>query len=305
LQAIFEGDECVEIATEGLEDVQAFLSDGKTVEEISQLADIRLKLNFKATARGHLSKCSSVSMRLPASYPDAPPEVTADPEIGEELQVEMAEILSDAAGQECLYQLVQLVKDHTGEHLNANADPDGEMSGDGEIGVAQESDEGGVADCGRVSGEACDDASASKCAIEIIHGEASVEKKSTFQSHLAFIDEVDQVSKVMDQLLAVSKLRHATHNIMAYRILSKGGSGYIQDYDDDGETAAGGRLMHLLQIVDAQNVIVVVSRWYGGVKLGPARFSHINNSARKLLEKCGCITQTKDATRKKVSKKQY
>jgi putative IMPACT (imprinted ancient) family translation regulator len=30
----------------------------------------------------------------------------------------------------------------------------------------------------------------------------------------------------------------------------------LQDYDDDGETAAGGRLLHLLQIVDAINVVV-------------------------------------------------
>lgn len=34
-----------------------------------------------------------------------------------------------------------------------------------------------------------------------------------------------------------------------------------QDYDDDGEQAAGGRLLHLLQMTDARNVCVVVSRW--------------------------------------------
>ena len=39
----------------------------------------------------------------------------------------------------------------------------------------------------------------------------------------------------------------------------------------------------------AENVIVVVSRWYGGVLLGPARFTHINNAARQLLDQCGYI----------------
>ena len=63
----------------------------------------------------------------------------------------------------------------------------------------------------------------------------------------------------------------------------------MQDSDDDGETAAGGRLLHLLQMVDARNVVVVVSRWYGGVLLGPARFTHINNAARELLDSCGYI----------------
>jgi len=51
------------------------------------------------------------------------------------------------------------------------------------------------------------------------------------------------------------------------------GSQTLQDYDDDGEAAAGGRLLHLLQMTDARNVCVVVSRWYGGILLGPSRFA--------------------------------
>ena len=42
----------------------------------------------------------------------------------------------------------------------------------------------------------------------------------------------------------------------------------VQDCDDDGEAAAGGRLLHLLQAADVRNVVVVVSRWFGGVLLG-------------------------------------
>lgn len=37
------------------------------------------------------------------------------------------------------------------------------------------------------------------------------------------------------------------------------------------------------QILDVRNVLVVVSRWYGGILLGPDRFKHINNCARNLL----------------------
>ena len=79
----------------------------------------------------------------------------------------------------------------------------------------------------------------------------------------------------------------------------------IQDYDDDGEDAAGGRLLHLLQILDVRNTVVVVSRWYGGIKLGPARFSHINNAARLLLEKCGYLQADKAtaATSKRKGKR--
>jgi len=41
--------------------------------------------------------------------------------------------------------------------------------------------------------------------------------------------------------------------------------------------------------MDARNVIVVVTRWYGGVHLGPDRFKHINNCTRDLLEAHGYI----------------
>ena len=56
------------------------------------------------------------------------------------------------------------------------------------------------------------------------------------------------------------------------------------DNDDDGEDAAGGRLAMLLDVRDEDGVMVVVSRWYGGVKLGPRRFAMIANVARELLD---------------------
>ncbi|CAK9199987.1 unnamed protein product [Sphagnum troendelagicum] len=94
----------------------------------------------------------------------------------------------------------------------------------------------------------------------------------------------------MDALLRNRKFAGATHNIMAYRIaMPEGSMQVLQDSDDDGENAAGGRLLHLLQIVDALNVVVVVSRWFGGVLLGPDRFKHINNAARSTLAAYGYI----------------
>jgi len=74
---------------------------------------------------------------------------------------------------------------------------------------------------------------------------------------------------------------------------------FLQDCDDDGEAAAGGRLLHLLQIVDARNVVVVVSRWFGGTLLGPSRFTHINNAARNLLDECGYIKKESGKGNKK------
>lgn len=61
----------------------------------------------------------------------------------------------------------------------------------------------------------------------------------------------------------------------------------VQDHDSDGEKAAGGRLQHLLEILGVTNVLVVVSRWYGGIPLGPHRFRHINNAARQVIMETG------------------
>ena len=46
-----------------------------------------------------------------------------------------------------------------------------------------------------------------------------------------------------------------------------------------------------VQIVNAENVMVVVSRWYGGIHLGPDRFKHINNCTRTILEQHGYLAQ--------------
>jgi putative IMPACT (imprinted ancient) family translation regulator len=76
--------------------------------------------------------------------------------------------------------------------------------------------------------------------------------------------------------------------MMAYRIIQANGI-ILSDNDDDGETAAGNNLGQLLDVLKAENVVVYVSRWYGGILLGPYRFSVIKNTARIALEESGVI----------------
>ena len=82
------------------------------------------------------------------------------------------------------------------------------------------------------------------------------------------------------------------------------GKMFLQDCDDDGETHAGSRMLHLLEILECQNILVVVSRWYGGIQLGPDRFKHINNAAKNVLEIAGIVSkiQKKDTKSKKKNK---
>nr|XP_046247509.1 protein IMPACT isoform X2 [Scatophagus argus] len=131
----------------------------------------------------------------------------------------------------------------------------------------------------------------------IKHGNAITDRRSTFQPHLAPVVTPRQVKMVLEKLYENKKIASATHNIYAYRIYCEDKHSFLQDCEDDGETAAGGRLLHLLQILDVRNVMVVVSRWYGGILLGPDRFKHINNCARNILVEEGYAASTDDATK--------
>ncbi|XP_017769095.1 PREDICTED: protein IMPACT-like [Nicrophorus vespilloides] len=122
----------------------------------------------------------------------------------------------------------------------------------------------------------------------VIHGEVIQDRKSTFQGHVCEVHNENDVRNVMNFLMQNKKISQATHNMLAYRIQKPNGV-LLQDCDDDGENLAGGRLLHLLQIVNVKNVMVVVSRWYGGIQLGADRFKHINNAARTVLQDGGFI----------------
>lgn len=124
---------------------------------------------------------------------------------------------------------------------------------------------------------------------EIVHGEPFTDRKSTFQAHLAHVVTLDQVKRVLQELKKNRKVNNATHNVMAYRIFCENRNSFLQDCDDDGEAAAGSRLLHLLQILNVRNILVVVTRWYGGILLGPDRFKHYNNCARGLMKVVGLI----------------
>jgi hypothetical protein len=119
------------------------------------------------------------------------------------------------------------------------------------------------------------------------------ESKSTFLARCAPVADPAQPARYIRHLLATDRrVRAATHNITAWRIRggSGGASGVIyQDCDDDGETAAGGRLLHLMQVMGIWDVVVVVTRWYGGMKLGPRRFALINAAARDAFVRAGVV----------------
>lgn len=120
-----------------------------------------------------------------------------------------------------------------------------------------------------------------------------MDRKSVFIARAAHVSTAQEAADKVNKLKLDKKIAKATHNMTAWRIKQDNGISF-QDCDDDGEAAAGGRLLHLLQLTDCWNVAVCVSRWYGGVHLGPDRFKHINASARDALVKGGFIDNAKD-----------
>lgn len=118
-------------------------------------------------------------------------------------------------------------------------------------------------------------------------------KKSTFVARACTVTSPAQAQACVERLLENNKhAAKASHTISAYRIRPPSAAETIgevmyENCDDDGENAAGGRLLRLLQAMNVWDVLVVVSRWYGGVKLGPARFSIINNVAREAVVEGG------------------
>jgi len=137
---------------------------------------------------------------------------------------------------------------------------------------------------------------------KITTGGTIEDRKSVFQGHTAPVKSADDVKAVIAKLYENKKIAHATHNIYAFRIFCDDKQTWLCDCEDDGEDAAGGRLLHLLEILDAVDTLVVVSRWYGGTHLGPDRFKHINNAARQVLETAGVIVPKEEKGKKKRGK---
>ncbi|BGP00849.1 Protein IMPACT-like protein [Rhodotorula toruloides] len=148
----------------------------------------------------------------------------------------------------------------------------------------------------RANGSSAEPARAKKAAVacpEILSCEPIVDRQSVFVGHAAKVNSLEEVDAVMEALLSNNKIAKATHNISAYQFTTASGTRHA-DNDDDGETAAGSRLAHLLTLLDVPNVMVVVSRWYGGIHLGPDRFKLINQAARDALTDAGFLQEAEE-----------
>lgn len=118
------------------------------------------------------------------------------------------------------------------------------------------------------------------------------DRGSTFMGFATRVNSEQEAFDRLEQMKTDSKIRKGNHAMCAWRIKqaadgSQKNDIIFQDSDDDGETAAGSRMLHLITIMDCWNVMVVVVRWFNGTHLGPDRFKHINCAAREAVVKAG------------------
>ena len=91
----------------------------------------------------------------------------------------------------------------------------------------------------------------------------------------------DEARAFVKELCRKKKFAKATHN--SWALLRA--TGPVKN--DDGEAGAGMVIARILEREGLQNHIVVVTRWYGGKKLGGDRFRHVQNAVRYYLDQRG------------------
>ena len=93
-----------------------------------------------------------------------------------------------------------------------------------------------------------------------------VEKKSKFIATLIYADSVKEAEAKIDEIR--KKFHDAKHHCFAYRIM--GENSILEKASDDGEPSgtAGATKLQLLSKNELINVVVVVTRYFGGILLG-------------------------------------
>lgn len=88
----------------------------------------------------------------------------------------------------------------------------------------------------------------------------------------------DDVSSLIAKIKEDPSYANATHNSWAARIEKDGAIYEIEN--DDGETGAGKVILHAMQKTHIANCMIVVTRWFGGIKLETDRYKHVQDATR-------------------------
>lgn len=114
-----------------------------------------------------------------------------------------------------------------------------------------------------------------------------IEKKSKFIGFSSCIKSEND-AKIFIKFIC-DKHKNATHNVFAYKVLNDGIL-KIKFYDDgEPQHSAGKPIYEILNHMDLVNVIVVVARYFGGIKLGVGGLTRAYSATAKNVLMNSCI----------------
>ncbi|QSX06406.1 YigZ family protein [Sedimentibacter sp. zth1] len=110
--------------------------------------------------------------------------------------------------------------------------------------------------------------------------------KSKFIGYASPIDSEDEAIEFINQIRKTH--RDATHNVYAYVY---GENSNIQRYSDDGEPSgtAGMPVLNVIKLENLKNIAVVVTRYFGGIKLGAGGLVRAYTKGAKIGIESGMI----------------
>ena len=117
-----------------------------------------------------------------------------------------------------------------------------------------------------------------------------VEKKSKFIGNLFYIESSKQAEDIIKE--TKKKYFDAKHNCIAYRVIENGQ--IIERFSDNGEPqgTAGAPMLNILQKNNLVNVLIIVTRYFGGILLGTGGLVKAYQKSLMLaLEDCKKITK--------------
>ena len=112
-----------------------------------------------------------------------------------------------------------------------------------------------------------------------------VEKKSKFIANVFYVETVEEAEEKIKEVK--KKYYDARHNCFAYSIFSK--DVIINRFSDDGEPSgtAGAPMLNILNSRNLSNILVVVTRYFGGILLGTGGLVRAYTRAnQEALNKC-------------------
>lgn len=104
------------------------------------------------------------------------------------------------------------------------------------------------------------------------------DRGSRYAATIGTVRSKAEIDAFVTTLRQRRKFDKATHHSWA-ALLTEGGA----LKNDDGESGAGAVILKMLEREGRLDLIVVVTRWYGGVHLGGDRFAHIVSCTRAAL----------------------